>query len=114
MSGSTLFRSLMSFSVAQRRREIGIRVALGARPRQVVLPVVREGMTLAVTGIALGLVGSFAATRLLAGFLFDVRATDPVTYVAVALLLFGVALLATYIPSRSAARVDPITALRAD
>jgi putative ABC transport system permease protein len=105
---------LMSFSVAQRRREIGIRVALGARPRQVVLPVVREGMTLAVTGIALGLVGSFAATRLLAGFLFDVRATDPVTYFAVALLLFGVALLATYIPSRSAARVDPITALRTD
>ncbi len=105
---------LMSFSVTQRRREIGIRVALGARPQQVILPIIREGMTLAAGGVALGVAGSFVATRLLASFLFGVQPTDPLTYVTVAVLLLGVALLATYIPSRSAARVDPIDALRAD
>jgi ABC-type antimicrobial peptide transport system permease subunit len=71
-------------------------------------------MILALGGVGLGLAGSLAATRLLAGFLFGVQPTDPVTYVTVAVLLLGVALLATYIPSRSAARVDPIGALRAD
>ena len=105
---------LMSFSVVQRTREIGIRVALGAQPGQVVLPVVREGLTLALIGIGLGAVGSFAATRLLTTFLFDVRPGDLLTLVSVALLLLAVALLATYIPSRRAAHVDPITALRAE
>ena len=105
---------LISYSVAQRTREIGIRVALGARPRQVITPIVREGMTLASIGVALGLAGSFAATRLVASFLFGVDATDPLTFVAVATLLLGVALLASYIPSRRALRVDPLTALRAD
>jgi predicted permease len=105
---------LISFSVTQRTREIGIRVALGAQARQVVMPLVLEGMTLAITGIALGVAGSFAATRLLAGFLFGVRPTDPLTHFAVVVLLLGVALLATYIPSRRAARVDPINALRTE
>ena len=105
---------LMSFSVIQRTREIGIRVALGARPGQVVLPVVREGLTLAISGIALGLVGSLAVTRLLSAFLFDVPAADPLTHVVVALLLLAVSLLATYVPSRRASRVDPVTALRAE
>src|SRR5262245_22986305 len=105
---------LMSFSVAQRAREIGIRVALGAQPSQVVMPVVREGVTLAMAGIGLGAVGSFAATRVLTTFLFDVRAGDLLTHVTVALFLLAVALLATYIPSRRAAHVDPITALRAE
>jgi len=105
---------LISYSVAQRTREIGIRVALGARPRQVIIPIVREGMALASIGVALGLAGSFAATRLVASFLFGVDATDPLTFVAVATLLLGVALLASYIPSRRALRVDPLTALRAD
>jgi len=105
---------LMSFSVAQRTREIGIRVALGAQPSQVVMPVVREGLVLAIAGIGLGAVGSFAATRVLTTFLFDVRAGDLLTHVTVALFLLAVALLATYIPSRRAAHVDPITALRAE
>jgi putative ABC transport system permease protein len=105
---------LISYSVAQRTREIGIRVALGARPRQVVSPIVREGMTLASIGVALGLVGSIAATRLISSFLFGVAPTDPLTFSAVAVLLLAVALLASYIPSRRALRVDPLTALRAE
>ena len=105
---------LMSFSVIQRTREIGIRVALGAQPAQVVMPVVREGLTLALGGIALGVAGSFVVTRVLTTFLFGVPPTDAKTYVAVAVLLLGVALLATYIPSRRAARVDPVSALRAE
>jgi putative ABC transport system permease protein len=80
----------------------------------VVGTVVREGLLLAAGGLALGLAGSFASTRLLETFLFDVHWTDPLTYTAVALLLVGVAVLATYIPSRRAALVDPITALRAE
>jgi putative ABC transport system permease protein len=105
---------LMSFTVVQRTREIGIRIALGARPQQVIAPVVREGLLLAVAGLALGLAGSFAVTRFLEAFLFDVHGTDLATYTAVAAVLLGVAFVATYIPSRRAARIDPITALRAD
>ena len=105
---------LMSFSVQQRTREIGIRVALGARPRQVMLPVLREGMTLAIIGIGIGVPGAFAATRVLSSFLFGVDAGDPLTFSVVAVLLLAVALLATYIPSRRVLRVDPITALRAE
>jgi putative ABC transport system permease protein len=105
---------LMSFTVAQRTREIGIRIALGARPDQVVGSVVREGLRLAASGLALGIAGSFVTTRVLETFLYDVHGTDPLTYTAVAALLIGVAVVATYVPSRRAARVDPITALRAE
>jgi len=105
---------LISYSVAQRTREIGIRVALGARPRQVVSPIVKEGMTLALIGVALGLAGAAAATRLIASVLFGVEPTDPLTFSAVAVLLLLVALLASYIPSRRALRVDPLVALRAE
>lgn len=105
---------LMSFAVVQRTREIGIRIALGARAGQVIASVVREGLLLAVFGLAAGIAGSFMTTRLLERFLFDVRGSDPSTYAAVAILLVSVALVATYIPSRRAARVDPITALRAE
>ena len=105
---------LISYSVMQRTREIGIRVALGAQSRQIVVPIVREGMTLALAGVGIGLVGAFAASRVLARFLFGVGATDPTTYVAVAILLLGVALLASYIPSRRVLRIDPLTALRTD
>jgi putative ABC transport system permease protein len=105
---------LISFTVAQRTREIGIRIALGARPDQVVGSVVREGLMLAAGGLALGIAGSFVTTRLLETLLYDVHGTDPLTYTAVAALLIGVALVATYIPSRRAAHVDPVTALRAE
>ena len=105
---------LISYSVAQRTREIGIRVALGAGPRQVLNPIVREGMTLALIGVGLGLVGAAAATRLISSFLFGVEPTDPLTFSAVALLLLFVALLASYIPSRRALRIDPLIALRAE
>ncbi len=103
---------LISYSVAQRTREIGIRVALGAQADQVIWPIVREGMTLALIGVGLGLAGALAATKILAAFLFGIEATDPLTFAAVAALLLVVALAASYIPSRRALRVDPLTALR--
>ena len=103
---------LVSYSVAQRTREFGIRVALGAQPRQVLLPLLREGTMLALAGIAIGVAGAFALTRALGGLLYGVTATDPVTFVAVSVLLLAVTILATYVPARRAMRVDPITALR--
>jgi putative ABC transport system permease protein len=105
---------LISYTVTQRTREIGIRVALGAAPNQVLLTVVRQGLVLALVGIAIGLAGALAASRALSAFLFGVGATDPLTFGAVALLLLGVALLASYVPSRRALKVDPIIALRAE
>ncbi len=105
---------LMSFTVAQRTREIGIRIALGAQPDQVIGSVVREGLSLAGAGLAIGIAGSLVTTRLLETLLFDVRGTDPLTYTAVAALLIGVAFTATYFPSRRAARIDPLVALRSE
>ena len=105
---------LISYTVVQRTREIGIRVALGAAPRQVLLPMLREGIVLALAGIAIGLAGAFLAARALSSFLFGVAATDPVTFTGVALLMLLVATLASYIPSRRALRVDPVVALRTE
>ncbi|MGE5816225.1 MAG: ABC transporter permease, partial [Acidobacteriota bacterium] len=105
---------VISFSVVQRSREVGIRMALGARPNQVLSSVIRQGALMATTGIAIGLGGAIATTRLLARFLFDVSATDVFTFVAVAGVLFAVALLASYVPARRALRVDPLAALRAE
>jgi putative ABC transport system permease protein len=105
---------LISYSVTHRTREIGIRIALGAQPSQVLTPIVREGLMLALAGIGIGLVGAFAAARALSGFLFGVSPGDPGTFISVSLVLLLVALLASYVPSRRALRVDPITALRAE
>jgi predicted permease len=103
---------VMAYFVNQGRREIGIRMALGATQRNILSLVVRQGMALALCGIAIGLAGAVLLTRLIRSLLFGVRATDPVTFVGIALLLGLVALLASYIPARRAARVDPLVALR--
>jgi putative ABC transport system permease protein len=105
---------VMSYTVAQRTQEIGIRVALGATPATVLKMVVGDGMRLAAAGLAIGLVGAFAVTRLASAMLYGVSTTDVVTYAAIAVVLALVALVATVIPARRATRVDPMLALRAD
>ncbi len=103
---------VMSNMVAQRTHEIGVRMALGAGQRSVLRLVLSNGMRLTLLGIALGTAGAFALTRLMKSFLFQVTPTDPATFLEVALFLFAVALLASYIPARRATRVDPVVALR--
>jgi len=103
---------VMSYMVAQRTREIGIRVALGANTRNVLALVVGQGIKLAAIGLLVGLTTAVAITRVMGSLLFGVTATDPVTFVAIALVLGGVALLACYMPARRAINVDPMTALR--
>src|SRR5262249_47587456 len=105
---------VMSYSGTQRVQEIGIRMALGARPSVVVGMVVRGGLILAGVGVVIGLVGSLALSRLLTGLLYGVSPNDPAVYGAIAVLLVAVAALASYLPARRAARVDPMVALRGD
>jgi len=103
---------LVSYSVAQRTREIGIRMALGAKRNDVLRLVLSEGFKLTIIGLVLGLLGAFAATKVLRNLLFEVRPTDPFTFITVSLSLVVVALLACYIPARRATKVDPLEALR--
>jgi putative ABC transport system permease protein len=105
---------VMSYLVSQRTREIGIRMALGARPASVVALVVSYALWLAAAGVALGIAAAASLTKLISGMLFQVSPTDPWTFVAITLTLFATALLATLTPARRAAHVDPMIALRAD
>jgi predicted permease len=105
---------VISYAVSQRRREIGIRIALGAQPGAVTRLFVGHGMTLAGIGVAIGLAGAFAITRLMSSLLFEVSATDPLTYALVSVTLFAATVLACYLPALRATRIDPIGALRAE
>ncbi len=103
---------LLSFTVTQRQREIGVRMVLGARRSEILGLVVGQGMRLVLTGAFIGLVGSFILTRVLSSVLFDVKPTDPLTFVTVSFSLCAAALLACYIPARRATKIDPMVALR--
>jgi putative ABC transport system permease protein len=103
---------VMAYSVSRRTHDIGVRVALGARYRDVLKMILRQGLRTILIGVSVGLAGSLAFTRTLESLLFGVTPTDPLTFAAVILLLVAAALLACYIPARRAARVDPMVALR--
>jgi len=105
---------VMSYSVEQRTREIGIRMALGAERSSVLRLIVGQGARLAAGGIVVGIAGAFALSRVMAGLLYGVSATDPLTYLALAAILAAVALAACAVPARRAVLVDPVVALRAE
>jgi len=105
---------VVSYAVAQRTHEIGVRMALGAQRTDVLKMVIRQGMVMSVGGVIVGVLGAVAATRLLSSWLYGIEATDPATFATVAVVLIGIALLATYVPARGAARVDPVNAMRSE
>jgi putative ABC transport system permease protein len=112
--GAVGIYGVMAYTVTQRAHEIGIRLALGAQTGDVLKLVVRHGLALVSAGIALGLAGAFALTRVITSLLFNVGATDPVTFLSLPLLLAAVALLACWLPARRATKVDPLVAIRHD
>jgi putative ABC transport system permease protein len=105
---------LLSASVSQRTRELGIRIALGATPRNVGRLIVGQGLKLILSGIVIGLVSALALQRVIGKLLYGVSPTDPLTFTMISLLLIAVALLACWIPARRATKVDPLTALRSE
>ncbi len=105
---------VMAYSVSQRTAEIGVRVALGAQRIHVLQLILTQGAKLTLLGVAIGLAAAWGLTRLLAGLLFEVNATDPATFLSISLLLVSIALIACFLPARRALRVDPIIALRAE
>ena len=105
---------VMNFVVTQRTQEIGIRMALGARPSQLLFQIVGTGMMLTVFGLAIGIGGALALTRMISGLLYKVGSSDPITFVLISALLSAVSLLACWIPARRAANTDPTIALRSE
>lgn len=112
--GALAIYGVLAFTVSQRRREIGVRVALGATPKSVLGMVLRQGMTLALVGVAAGIIGALIVTRVMSAVLYDVQTTDPATFAAVIAVLLAAALVASWLPARRALRVDPMQALRYD
>jgi putative ABC transport system permease protein len=105
---------VMSYVVSQRTREIGVRMAMGARPRDVLKIVIWQGAKLIAAGLSAGLAVAFIVSRIIGSLLYQVSATDPLTYLVVPLLLAAVALVACYIPARRAMKIDPMIALRVE
>jgi ABC-type antimicrobial peptide transport system permease subunit len=105
---------VISFVVVRRRRELGIRLAIGARPREVLMMIVKQGLILAFIGIVVGSLAAIGLTRFGVSLLYGVAPTDPTTFVVVPSVLMGVALLACLVPARAAARLDPVEVLRGE